>query len=61
MVKEEILSILYQIADISYEIVYEAVAFEHTLPPHSEYVVEGDLIRKLAKALSNLEQEESKD
>lgn len=61
MVKEEILSILYQIADVSYDIVANAVALEDTLPPHSEYVVEGDLIRKLAEALSNLEQEESKD
>lgn len=56
--KETVKNILYQVVDISYEIVESAEALEETLPPHNEYVVYGDLIRKLAEALNNLEQEE---
>lgn len=57
--KETVKNILYQVAAISYEIVTEAMALEESLPPHNEYVVNGDLIRKLAETLNNLEQEEN--
>lgn len=55
--KETVKNILYQVAAISYEIVTEATALEES--SHNEYVVDGDLIRKLAEALNNLEQEEN--
>lgn len=57
--KETVKNILYRVADISYEIVENAEPLEESLPPHNEYVVNGDLIRKLAEALKNLEQEEN--
>lgn len=54
-------NILYQIADIADEIVRSSMSVEESLPPHTEYIVHGDLIRNLADALYRLEQEENKD
>lgn len=55
----KIFDILTQIADIANEIINSAVSVEESLPPHSEYIVHGELIRELAEALHKLEQEEN--
>lgn len=54
----KIFDILTRIAEIAENIVDTAESTEETLPPHREYIVEGELIRELVKALNDLQEEE---
>lgn len=48
------LDALTEIADIADKIIYGATSLDETLPPHNQYIVDGDLIRELSAALNKL-------
>jgi hypothetical protein len=48
------LDALTEIADIADKIIYDATSLDETLPPHNQYIVDGDLIRELSAALDKL-------
>ena len=52
------LELLEAIADIAEEIAFDSVASYESLPPHQEYIVEGDLIRKLGTLVEKLHSSE---
>jgi hypothetical protein len=57
----EKLEILEAIADVAENIAYDATSHHESLPPHEEYIVGGDLIRKLGTLIEKLGEIEEGD